>query len=197
MPKPLPMLGRTHGNRSAVTCHLKCDSACALPAPNTSTEPNFAEIAARQLSRRSLLVASGSLAAAAALPTFLAGCTPRERSSTVPSEGLDFDPIAPVPEKVDAITVPYGYRWTPILRWGDPLFADSLDFAPGSPNAAAQALQFGYNNDFLAIMDIVRTRVNLQSRRLVPGAGRGRGARPCCAVPGCAVPGRDLRPGHR
>jgi len=154
MPKPLPMLGRTHGNRSAVTCHLKCDSACAHPAPNTSTEPNFAEIAARQLSRRSLLVASGSLAAAAALPTFLAGCTPRERSSTAPSEGLDFDPIAPVPEKVDAITVPYGYRWTPILRWGDPLFADSPDFAPGSPNAAAQALQFGYNNDFLAIMDI-------------------------------------------
>jgi len=50
--------------------------------------------------------------------------------------------------------VPYGYRWTPILRWGDPLFADSPDFAPGSPNAAAQALQFGYNNDFLAIMDI-------------------------------------------
>jgi secreted PhoX family phosphatase len=75
-------------------------------------------------------------------------------SSTVPSEGLEFDPIAPVPEKVDAITVPYGYRWTPILRWGDPLFADSPDFAPGSPNAAAQALQFGYNNDFLAIMDI-------------------------------------------
>src|SRR5829696_900131 len=48
-------------------------------------------------------------------------------SSTVPSEGLEFDPIAPVPEKVDAITVPYGYRWTPILRWGDPLFADSPD----------------------------------------------------------------------
>jgi uncharacterized protein len=79
------------------------------------------------------------------------------QSPTARSAGLDFDPIAPVPEKVDAITVPYGYRWTPILRWGDPLFADSPDFAPGSPNAAAQALQFGYNNDFLAIMDIDRS----------------------------------------
>ena len=157
MPKRLPMLGRTHGNRSAVTCHLKCDSACAHPAPNTSAESNFAEIASRQLSRRSLLVASGSLAAAAALPTFLAGCTPGEReSSTAPPARLDFDPIAPVPEKVDAITVPDGYRWTPILRWGDPLFADSPEFAPESPNAAAQALQFGYNNDFLAIMDVDR-----------------------------------------
>ena len=55
------------------------------------------------------------------------------------------------------MTVPAGYRWTPILRWGDPLFADSPDFASESPNAAAQALQFGYNNDFLAIMDIDRS----------------------------------------
>jgi secreted PhoX family phosphatase len=38
MPQPLPMLGRTHGNRSPVTCHFKCDSACAHPAPNRSTE---------------------------------------------------------------------------------------------------------------------------------------------------------------
>jgi uncharacterized protein len=158
MPEPLPMLGRTHGNRSAVTCHLKCGSACAHPAPNTSAASNFAEIASRQLSRRSLLVASGSLAAAAALPTFLGGCTLGEsKRSTTPPAGVDFDPIAPVPDKVDALTVPNGYRWTSILRWGDPLFADSPDFAPESPNAVAQALQFGYNNDFLAIMDIDRS----------------------------------------
>ena len=108
---------------------------------------------------------AGALCWWPAAPSPLAGCTPRERSSTAPSEGLDFDPIAPEPEKADAITAPYGYRWTPILRWGDPLFADSPDFAPGSPNAAAQALQFGYNNDFLAIMDI---------------DGSGRSALLCC-----------------
>ena len=28
----LPMFGQTHGNRSAVTCHLKCGSACAYAA---------------------------------------------------------------------------------------------------------------------------------------------------------------------
>jgi secreted PhoX family phosphatase len=158
------MLGRTHGNRSAVTCHLKCDSACAHPASNASTEATFAEIATRQLSRRSLFAATGSLAAAAALPNFLTACTPGEpkrsagrgESSAGPTAGLDFDPIAPVPDKVDALTVPNGYRWTPILRWGDPLFDNSPDFDPEAPDGRAQELQFGYNNDFLAIMDIDR-----------------------------------------
>jgi secreted PhoX family phosphatase len=164
MDQSLPMIGRTHGNRSAVTCHLKCDSACAHPAINASTEPTLAEIASRQLSRRSLLAATGSIAAAAALPAFVTACTPgepkdsagRRESSAAPPAGLEFDPIAPVPEKIDALTVPNGYRWTPILRWGDPLFADSPDFNPEAPDAHAQELQFGYNTDFLAIMDIDR-----------------------------------------
>ena len=51
----LPMLGQTHGNRSAVTCHLKCDSACAHPAPNTSDAPSFRDVASTQLNRRTLL----------------------------------------------------------------------------------------------------------------------------------------------
>ena len=160
MPQPLPMFGRTHGSRSPVTCHLKCDSACAHPAPNRSTAPTFAEIASRQLSRRSLLAATGTLAAAAALPSFLSGCTPgrpqtpapRPQGSPPAPGGMDFTPIAPVPDKVDAVTVPYGYRWTPILRWGDPLFTNSPDFDPEAPNPDAQELQFGYNNDYLAII---------------------------------------------
>ena len=156
----LPMVGHSHGNRSAVTCHLKCGSACAYPAPNTSTEPKFAEIASKQLSRRALLVAAGSLTAAAALPVF-AGCTPRQQQSPPnpppqgsagPPPNLEFDPIGPAPDDLDALTIPAGYRWTPILRWGDPLFDKSPHFDPGSPSAHAQELQFGYNNDFLAII---------------------------------------------
>jgi secreted PhoX family phosphatase len=38
------------------------------------------------------------------------------------------------------------------LRWGDPLFDKSPHFDPESPSAHAQELQFGYNNDFLAII---------------------------------------------
>ena len=78
----LPMLGHTHGNRSAVTCHLKCDSQCARPDPNSSTEPTFAEIAGRQLSRRAVLAGGGALAAAAALPVVWP-----ERAAAAPKPG--------------------------------------------------------------------------------------------------------------
>ena len=144
----LPMAGQTHGNRSAVTCHLKCGSACAHPAPNTSTEPTFAEIARRQLSRRSVLIGTGAIAAAAALP---AGGLALP-AAAAPPPGLPFDPIAPVPDGVDAFTVPRNYQWTAILRWGDPLFSDSPAFNPNVPDAEAQERQFGYNNDYLDIL---------------------------------------------
>ncbi|MFT3833047.1 MAG: PhoX family phosphatase [Micropruina sp.] len=144
------MTGRTHGNRSAVTCHLKCDSQCARPDPNTSTEPSFAEIAGRQLTRRALLAGAGGVAAASALPLAwpqAAAATPRR--GTKP---LAFTPIESVGDDVDAMVVPTGYEWTPILRWGDPLFNRSPRFDPSRPNARAQELQFGYNNDYLDIL---------------------------------------------
>ena len=53
---------------------------------------------------------------------------------------------------VDAFTVPKGYEWHTILRWGDPLFADSPAFDPAVPDAEAQERQFGYNNDYLDIL---------------------------------------------
>ena len=65
----LPMLGQTHGTRSAVTCHLKCDSACAHPAPNTSDAPSFRDVASTQLNRRTLLAGAGALALTTAVPS--------------------------------------------------------------------------------------------------------------------------------
>lgn len=153
----LPMLGLTHGNRSAVTCHLKCGSACAVAPPNSSTEPTFRDVASAQLSRRHLLIASGALAAGAALPAWesdLAAAVPTTSGAMAGAgrRDLDFDPIAPIPDGVDALVVPAGYAWTPILRWGDPLFARSPRFNPLRPSAEAQSLQFGYNNDYLDIL---------------------------------------------
>ena len=145
----LPMFGKTHGNRSAVTCHLKCNSACDHPAPNTSTEPTFAEIARKQLSRRSVLVGTGAIAAAAAVPTTALVAPAAAAARTA---GLPFSPIKPVPEDVDAVTVPSGYQWHTILRWGDPLFSDAKPFNPEVPESEAQERQFGYNNDYLDIL---------------------------------------------
>ena len=125
----LPMAGQTHGNRSAVTCQLKCSSACAHPAPNPSTEPTFAEIARQQLSRRSVLISTGAIAAAARpLPT--AGLALPAAAAPTARAAVRADRTR-WPDGVDAFTVPSGYEWHTILRWGDPLFADSPAVQPG------------------------------------------------------------------
>jgi uncharacterized protein len=145
----LPMYGHTCGNRSPLTCHLKCDSACAKDVPNRSSAPTFRDVAAQQLSRRHLLAAGGALAAAAAVPAWL---PPEATAAPARPAPLTFAPIAPVAATVDAMTVPDGYEWTTILRWGDPLFQNSPVFDPTLPDADAQELQFGYNNDYLDIL---------------------------------------------
>ncbi|SEN90130.1 PhoX family protein [Cryobacterium luteum] len=150
----LPMQGHTLGKRSAVTCHLKCADACFHPVPNESGNDYFRDIVGAALSRRSLLVGVGVGAAAIVLGS---GQTPPALAApggpAGGSGGLAFTPIAPVPAAVDAFSVPVGYSWNPIIRWGDPLFAATDRFDPVHQSAALQALQFGYNNDYLDILE--------------------------------------------
>jgi secreted PhoX family phosphatase len=73
-----------------------------------------------------------------------------------PSTGLAFAAIAPVATTVDDVTVPTGYQWEPIIRWGDPLFADAPAFDPTAQSPETQSRQFGYNNDYLDIIETNR-----------------------------------------
>lgn len=153
-PRLLPMAGLTHGNRSAITCHLRCGDACAAEAPNRSDAPYFRDIAAQAVSRRALL---GAGAAATAVGVLSA--EPAAAKVTKPSisgAGLRFNAIAPVPATVDTVTVPAGYRWDPIIRWGDPILRGAPAFDSANQSPQAQAGQFGYNNDYL---DIIPTNV--------------------------------------
>ncbi|WAB80992.1 PhoX family phosphatase [Microcella daejeonensis] len=144
----LPIAAHARGKRSPVTCRLKCADACDRPECNTSGNPTFRSIAAAAFSRRSLFggAAAGALTIAAA-----SGTSGSAAASPGPG-GLPFDPIAPVDATIDAVVVPNGYRWQPLIRWGDPLFADAPIFDIGAQSAAAQARQFGYNNDYLDIL---------------------------------------------
>lgn len=145
--RPLPMAGRTHGNRSAVTCHLRCGDQCAQSAPNMSDNTTFRDIASAALSRRSALTGAGALTLSfAGAGTAFAGAEDR----TAPP--LAFVTIDPVPATVDNVTVPRGYRWDPIIRWGDPMFADTPGLKPNGTTPRAQARQFGYNCDYLDIL---------------------------------------------
>ncbi|MEB2526904.1 PhoX family protein [Kocuria rosea] len=145
----LPLLGHTRGKRSPVTCQLKCGSACAGPECNTSGNGYFRDIASAALSRRSAL----GLGAAAAVTVGVVGATPEAAQAHGRGRsGLSFAPIAPVPNTVDDLTVPEGFDWSPIIRWGDPLFEDSPEFDPLRQTPESQAAQFGYNSDYLDIL---------------------------------------------
>jgi secreted PhoX family phosphatase len=151
----LLMSGRTHGKRSAVTCLYKCDNACFHPAPNTSENGYFRDIADAVLSRRAALAGGAAAAAAVVIgANLLTGGQPASAAKVGSGGGaaFGFTPIAPVPYTVDAFTVPEGFRWDPIIRWGDPLFDAADAFDPHAQTAQKQARQFGYNCDYLDII---------------------------------------------
>ena len=161
----LPMLGHTKGKRSPVTCALKCDNACAGETCNTSSNSYFRDIASATMSRRAALGLGAAGALAVALGSAVTSAEPASAAglSKAAKEGfgkskLQFTAIKPVDAAVDAVTVPDGFTWQPVIRWGDPLFSDSPDFDINKQTAAAQARQFGYNNDYTDILEIPNTK---------------------------------------
>ncbi|KRF34109.1 PhoX family protein [Nocardioides sp. Soil805] len=153
----LPMAGLTHANRSAVTCHLRCGDACFKDVPNTTETGYFRDVAATALSRRTVL---GAAALGAATVAFAPQSTGRAAAAPLTTArgkgprptGLAFDAIGPVATTVDDVTVPSGYRWDPIIRWGDPITAGAPEFDQDAQDHVAQAQQFGYNCDYLDII---------------------------------------------
>ncbi|SDT51222.1 hypothetical protein SAMN04489743_3306 [Pseudarthrobacter equi] len=161
----LPMLGHTKGKRSPVTCALKCDNACAGETCNTSSNSYFRDVASATMSRRAALGLGAAGALAVALGSAVTSAEPASAAglSKAAKEGfgkskLKFTAIKPVDAAVDAVTVPDGFTWQPVIRWGDPLFSDSPDFDINKQTAAAQARQFGYNNDYTDILEIPNTK---------------------------------------
>jgi hypothetical protein len=152
-PENRPLLAlATHarGKRSPVTCRLKCGDACAHEAPNTTDNEYFRDIASRAFSRRGALGAAGALALAVGTADAAAASGPGH------GRGLRFTPIAPVAREVDDVTVPKGWRWTPVIRWGDPLFRHSEEFDPEAQTERSQLGQFGYNCDYLDVLELDR-----------------------------------------
>ncbi|GAA1059698.1 PhoX family protein [Agromyces bracchium] len=140
------------GKRSPVTCRLKCADACLGPECNTSSNAHFRDIASQAISRRTAL----GLGVAGAIGLVFNGAVGGDAAPAFAAKpgtaGLPFSPIDPVGRYVDDFTVPDGYRWQPIIRWGDPLFSSVPAFDFEGQTAAAQAGQFGYNNDYLDII---------------------------------------------
>ena len=113
----------------------------------------FADILARRISRRGLVksaaAGAGALAITGPILTAAQDATPEASPAADGGMGsLSFEAISL--DTGDQHIVPAGYVAVPLLKWGDPLFADAPDFDATAQTAASQAMQFGYNCDWVA-----------------------------------------------
>ncbi|MFI6871232.1 PhoX family protein [Nocardia sp. NPDC050406] len=155
--KPLALFVKHDGasSRASVTCQYKCGNACAHEVPNKSAGEYFGDIVA-SMSRRRMLQGSAAVVLATGAAGALAACgdDTADGAEAAPGTGVgtDFQPIAP--NKEDAVVIPEGYEQSVVIRWGDPVLPDAPQFDFHKQSAAAQAKQFGYNNDFSALLPI-------------------------------------------
>jgi hypothetical protein len=151
----LPLLPAHTGGRSALTCRYRCGNACLHEPTNPSQNEYFGDVVTRALSRRSVLRAGAVVAlagmAAPALGRGSAVAAPGQAGGP-PAPGLRYTPVEP--NTADAVHTPGGYLQQVVIRWGDPLFPDAPAFDPMNQTGAAQARQFGYNNDFLGLLPL-------------------------------------------
>ncbi|MFD7133789.1 PhoX family protein [Streptomyces sp. NPDC059894] len=175
MRKLLPLIGtpsQSHpGGRSAMTCRFRCGDACFHEVPNTSGNEYVGDVIAGALSRRSMMraaavvtvagaagatgVAGARPAAAAAQESTAASAASAAQKTSKPgkaAKGLRYSSVAP--NTTDAVVVPEGYGQNVVIRWGEPILRGAPAFDPENQTPAAQAAQFGYNNDFLALLPL-------------------------------------------
>lgn len=121
------------------------------PATNPTDNRTMGEIIAARFSRRGFLKGSLAVSAIAATVSPLALISADEARAAEGS-AFAFDELeAGIDDKHH---VAPGYDADVLLRWGDPLFADSPQFDPTKQSAQAQAKQFGYNNDYVGFIAI-------------------------------------------
>jgi len=116
------------------------------------TSPLMQDLIVARLSRRNLI--KGAVAGALVVAT---GCSPSSREVVVRSGSVEMGRFL-FPELARGISedqaVADGYTAEVLIRWGDPLFADSPVFDPQHLTAESQSRQFGYNNDFIGFVPL-------------------------------------------
>ncbi|GAA1922180.1 PhoX family phosphatase [Nocardioides lentus] len=163
---PDPMAeGHSRASRSAMTCTYRCDDACFKPAPNTTATPHVRDEIAKVVQRRSVLkgaaVGTGALALAGGVlssPVAAAPGAGRGAGGAVseanPSADLATTPFRTVPpNRRDAVVVPDGFTNDVVIRWGDGVLPGAPRFDAYDQSVAAAKKQFGYNCDYVGLLD--------------------------------------------
>jgi secreted PhoX family phosphatase len=120
---------------------------------NSSANPTLGDVIAARLNRRDVL--RGALAVSAigaAMPGLLLPgiSTPAAAQTVAPKSSFNFTEIAAGSDETHH--APEGYDADILMRWGDPVLPGAPAFDPQKQTAAAQKLQFGYNNDYVGYL---------------------------------------------
>jgi secreted PhoX family phosphatase len=147
-----------------MTCTFRCGNACDRPEPNTSGNEHFGDVLAGVIERRTVLKAgaaggAGLVLGGVAAPAPAAAHHPHGGGRPGDLGRLDFAPVAP--NVRDNVIVPNGFRYDVIIRWGDPVVKGAPAFDVHNQSAASQALQFGYNCDYLSVLPLGHRRALL------------------------------------
>ena len=108
---------------------------------------DFETLAENAMSRRGFLGRGVALGAAA----FVMGAGGMTSFPARAAAGrLGFEAVAA--NGLDTVTVPRGYRWHVVARWGDPMWSHSIAFDQATRGSgASQELAFGDNNDGMSL----------------------------------------------
>lgn len=142
---------------------------------------SFESILQKRFGRRSLLGGSARMIPVAAFAAGMHAAGPAAEaagSSPASTDGpkigdrdaardsrLLFEPIAGTSR--DTTVVATNYRSDLLIGWGDPLFSDSPAFDPARQTARSQALQFGYNVDWMGFFPLPGYEVKNPSHGLI------------------------------
>jgi len=114
---------------------------------NPSDNPTLGDVIAARFARRDVLKGALGVAAIATAVSPLALLAADDASAQTASR-FRFEEIEAGVD--DNHHVAPGYDADILIRWGDPILPGGSAFDPKAQTAAAQRLQFGYNNDYLA-----------------------------------------------
>ena len=108
---------------------------------------DFERIAERAISRRGFLEGGSAFGVNAFVLGAGGMVVPSARAAAV---GLDFTPVAT--NSLDTVTVPEGYSWHVVARWGDPFWSSGAPFDHATRGTgASQEAAFGDNCDGMAL----------------------------------------------
>ncbi|MDQ4134686.1 MAG: PhoX family phosphatase [Pseudomonadota bacterium] len=119
---------------------------------NPTQNATMGEIIAARFSRRDLLRGSLAVAAISATVGTRALAANEQPAKKATAAAFDFKEIEAGVDETHHVAE--GYDAQVLLRWGDPIFADALEFDPNAQTADKQRRQFGYNTDYVGFIPL-------------------------------------------